>query len=57
MDKYGVVEGVVKTASADNDGDAIGAAAKCIKDAKSVIDGLKALKDKLPKVEVQKKER
>lgn len=30
MVKTGVVEGTVKTASADNAGDAIGAAAKCI---------------------------
>ena len=33
MVKTGVVDGVVKTASADNEEDHIGAAAKCIRDA------------------------
>lgn len=33
MVKTGVVDGVVKTASADNENDPIGTAAKCIADA------------------------
>lgn len=54
MDKYGVVEGTVKTASADNAGDAVGAAAKCINAAKAAIGGLKSVKDRLPKKEDKK---
>lgn len=40
MIKTGVVEGVVKTASADNENDPIGAAAKCIADAREAVSGL-----------------
>ena len=54
MDKYGVVKGTVKTASADNAGDAVGAAAKCINAAKAAIGGLKSVKDRLPKKEDKK---
>jgi len=56
MDKYGVVEGTVKTASADNEGDPIGAAAKCIRDAQSAIGGLKAAVDGLKEGQVKKED-
>ena len=40
MEKYGVVDGVVKTASADNEGDPVGTAARCINDARKAMSGL-----------------
>ena len=42
MVKTGVVEGTVKTAEADNKGDPIGTAAKCIAAAKESMSGLAA---------------
>lgn len=49
MVKTGVVEGVVKTASADNAGDPIGTAAKCIASAKAAMAGLKGLSESMKK--------
>ena len=49
MVKTGVVEGTVKTAEADNRGDPIGTAAKCMAAARESVAGLssvaKSLKD------------
>lgn len=57
MEKYGVVKGTVKTASADNGGDAIGTAAECINAAKTAVAGLRRVKESLPKKEEEKKEK
>lgn len=43
MEKYGVVNGTVKTAAADNEGDPVGTAAKCIADARKTVQGLSEL--------------
>ena len=57
MVKTGVVEGVVKTAEADNSGDPIGTAAKCIADARGLAADLEAsLKNIGKEAEKDKKE-
>lgn len=47
MDKYGVVSGTVKTASADNEGDPVGSAAKCINDARASLAKAHELRENL----------
>ena len=47
MNKYGVVDGISKTAAADNAEDAIGAAARCIKDAKDAMSEVSGIVSEL----------
>lgn len=49
MVKTGVVEGTVKTASADNEGDPIGTAAKCIADARESMSEMSEALESLKK--------
>lgn len=55
MVKTGVVDGTVKTAEADNKGDPIGIAAKCMADAKKAVSELTKASGFVKKKEEPKK--